>query len=135
MEPQEPPNDRKKRRRRKFTDRPSKQDESRHHQRRKHFVEVQKNEHQTFKPAAEGYVKRNGGPRKQYWLTVEEYAWLKQMRAAKSCSEKIDFETETAAMKSAIERMARIDRPAPPLRAYQCNVCSKWHLTSKPAHS
>ncbi len=66
------------------------------------------------------------------YLTREEYGLIRQWRAAKKCAAKQAFETETAAMREAIRKMARHKDKAPPLRVYRCQVCQQFHLTSKP---
>lgn len=66
------------------------------------------------------------------WLTREELNVIAEWRAAKTCASKQGFETETAAMREAIQKMARHHDKAPPLRVYRCRVCQKFHLTSKP---
>ncbi len=69
--------------------------------------------------------------KRSIWVTEEEFAWLRAMRAAKTCAQKMDFPTFDAARREANVRMTRLDNPAPALRPYQCPVCQKWHLTSK----
>jgi hypothetical protein len=66
------------------------------------------------------------------YLTSEELAVVKQWRAAKRCAAKMAFDSQTAAMREAIRRMARHENRAPALRVYECEVCGKFHLTSKP---
>lgn len=62
-------------------------------------------------------------------LTAEEHAWLKQMRAARTCARKVAHETKEDCMKAALGRMLSVADLK--LWPYQCLICNKWHLTSR----
>ncbi len=75
---------------------------------------------------------REGAAKKiQAWLTPEEFALIYQWREAKKCALKQTFETETGATREAIQKMMRSRDKAPPLRAYECPICGKFHLTKR----
>lgn len=65
----------------------------------------------------------------QVFLTAEEYGWIRQMRALKTCAEKVGHDTKAGALRSAISQMLRIKDKAPKLDVYLCPHCGKWHLT------
>jgi hypothetical protein len=60
----------------------------------------------------------------------EELAMLKAWRQAKTCARKVDYPTETAAMRSAVTLMNRVGRGGKKMSCYQCPTCNNWHLTS-----
>lgn len=64
-------------------------------------------------------------------LTREEWAWILAMRQARICAEKRPFDYKAAALREAIRLMTRVNDPSPPLKAYLCPCCHKWHLTSQ----
>ena len=42
------------------------------------------------------------------------------------CPDKVRYKTR---IKALLQGLARVNRGAPPLRAYQCDACGGWHLT------
>lgn len=45
--------------------------------------------------------------------------------------DKRTYPTKKAAMDSIVKPMSKNHKPVP-IRAYECEICSGWHLTSKP---
>jgi len=50
------------------------------------------------------------------------------------CTGKRRFKDEAAAHEALVvmDPWGREDEGAPPLRAYRCDYCRRWHLTSQP---
>lgn len=53
--------------------------------------------------------------------------------ARRNCERKRAFNLEVKAKVAALARMNARRGDRAPLRVYQCDVCGKWHLTSKKA--
>lgn len=74
--------------------------------------------------------RRKKGRTIHLFVNQQELEWVMQMRLAQSCSEKKQYQCEASAIRVAIERSTKVGASVPNLRAYECPVCLKWHLTS-----
>lgn len=72
----------------------------------------------------------DGRQKNLHWLTDDEWRWVQQLRAANVCSTKKPYESKNQAYMKAVQRKLNSPQPFPKLRAYLCDVCNKWHLTS-----
>lgn len=65
-------------------------------------------------------------------ITREEWKLVCKIRQAEVCSLKVKFFSKDEALREIVRKMSRLDDPAPLLRTYECEICTHWHLTSRP---
>lgn len=62
----------------------------------------------------------------------DEWKLICKIRQAETCRRKLSYPDKAAAYAEAIRISSQLDNGNPPSRPYACEICGKWHLTTKP---
>jgi hypothetical protein len=64
-------------------------------------------------------------------ITLDEWKLICQIRQAEVCRKKISYMRESEAWAEAVRISSQLGNGRPPSRPYKCEVCDRWHLTTK----